>query len=510
MSYENAPGHGVPSSVGVVIASVAVLLLLASLDQTIVSTALPTIVADLGGIDHLSWVVTAYLLSSTVVAPIYGKLGDLYGRRIVVMVAIALFLTGSALSGLATSMTFLIVSRAIQGFGGGGLFVLALSIIGDVIEPKDRGKVQGVFAGVFSLSSIAGPLLGGWFVENLSWHWIFYVNLPLGLVALAGFFLAFKAPAERVTHRIDYAGAFLLMLSLGTMVLFTSLGGRTYAWGSVEILTMIGVAAVAGVGFLIVERGASEPVLPLNLFRLNVFTITSAIGFIAGVAMFGAVTFLPLYLQISRGVSPTVSGLQLLPMMVGIMTASTIAGQVMGRTGRYKILPIVGTGLLICGMTALSTLAVDTDNVRLSLYMALVGLGMGCIFPVVTTAVQNAVPRNVMGAATAAGILFRQVGGSLGVALFGAIFAGQLAARMGDAGNGGMAMGEINPQALAQLPPEVHAMVTNAVVEALHPIFLLAAAVAGVGLIVSLFLEEIELKNRRLPQSRQEAAAPAE
>lgn len=512
MSDDSVPDHGAPASVGVVIASIAVLLLLASLDQTIVSTALPTIVADLGGVEHLSWVVTAYLLSSTVVAPIYGKLGDLYGRRIVVMVAIGLFLTGSALSGLANSMTFLIVSRAIQGLGGGGLFVLALSIIGDVIQPKDRGKVQGVFAGVFSLSSIAGPLLGGWFVENLSWHWIFYVNLPLGIVALVGFFLAFKAPVERVSHRIDYAGAFLLMASLGSMVLFTSLGGRTYAWASFEIVSMIAVAVAAGIGFIIVERGASEPVLPLGLFKINVFAVTSLIGFVAGVAMFGAITFLPLYMQISKGVSPTVSGLQMLPMMVGIMASSTIAGQVMSRTGRYKFLPLVGMSLLIAGMLCLSTLTVDTDNIRLGLFMALVGMGMGCIFPVVTTATQNAVPRKVMGAATAAGILFRQVGGSLGVALFGAIFAGQLAATFDGMGNGAAAAAssQISPQMIAKLPPEAHAMVTNAVVDALHPIFLLAAAVAACGLVASLFLEEIELKSRLSPERKAEAPSPAE
>lgn len=504
MSDVSEPSPGVPTSVGVVIASVAVLLLLASLDQTIVSTALPTIVSDLGGIDHLSWVVTAYLLSSTVVAPIYGKLGDLYGRRIVVIVAIALFLSGSALAGLAQDMTFLIVSRAIQGFGGGGLFVLALSIIGDVIEPKDRGKIQGVFAGVFSLSSIAGPLLGGWFVENLSWHWIFYVNLPLGLAALAGFAFAFKAPVKKVAHKIDYAGAALLALGLGSLVLFTSLGGRSFAWSSPEILTMIGVAVVALVAFLFMETRASEPILPLNLFRMNVFTVTSGIGFVTGTSMFGAITFIPLYLQIAKGVSPTVSGLQLIPMMVGIMTASTIAGQIMTRTGRYKLIPVVGTSLLIVGMLALSSLALDTDSVRIGIYMVIVGLGMGCIFPVVTTAVQNAVPRNVMGVATAAGIMFRQVGGSLGVALFGAIFASELNVRLPAMPGGGTMAGEINPQTLASLPPEVHALITNAVVDSLHPIFQIAAGIAVVGLLVSLLLHEVPLRSRN-----DGAAAPA-
>lgn len=496
------------SSFVAVIGSVAVLLLLASLDQTIVSTALPTIVADLGGIDHLSWVVTAYILSSTVAAPLYGKLGDLYGRRNVVFFSVGLFLIGSALSGLANSMTFLIVSRAIQGLGGGGLFVLALSIIGDVVEPKDRGKIQGVFAGVFSISSIAGPLLGGWFVEHLSWHWIFYVNVPLGIAALVGFWVGFKPTGKRRTHSIDYAGALLLTIALSAIVLVTSLGGRTYPWGSTEINAIIVIAALASIGFVFAESRASEPVLPLGLFKMNTFWVTSVVGFIAGTAMFGSVTFMPLYLQIAKGSTPTVSGLQLIPMMVGIMFTSTIAGQVMGRTGRYKFLPLLGTSLLICGMLLLSTLAVDTSNLLVGIYIAIVGMGMGCIFSVVTTAVQNAVPREVMGVATASGIMFRQIGGSLGVALFGAMFAGGLANALSGFGGAGAITGQINPQALAQLPAEARQAIAEAVVNALHPIFLLAAVFAAVGLIVSFFLVEIKLKSR--VGSEDEAAALAE
>ncbi|MCB1518316.1 MAG: MFS transporter [Hyphomicrobiaceae bacterium] len=504
----NAHADSAPSNVGVVIASIAVLLLLASLDQTIVSTALPTIVADLGGVDHLSWVVTSYLLTSTIVAPIYGKLGDLYGRRIVVIVAIFLFLLGSALAGLATNMAFLIGARALQGLGGGGLFVLALSIIGDVIQPKDRGKVQGVFAGVFSLSSIAGPLLGGWFVDNLSWHWIFYVNLPLGIAAMVGFLVAFKAHPAHHDHRIDYAGAVTLMVSLASVVLFTSLGGNTFAWDSPVILTMIASAVLFGGAFIFIERGASEPVLPLSLFKMNVFSVTSMIGFIAGVAMFGAVTFLPLYLQISKGVSPTVSGLMLLPLMAGIMLSSTISGQFMTRTGKYKILPNVGTLILATGLFSLSTLQPDTNDWVIWGFMVLVGLGMGTIFPVVTTAVQNAVPRQIMGAATAAGIMFRQIGGSLGVALFGAMFSANLREQFaGIPGASGDMAAHINGAMLASLPPQVHELVTNGVVTALHPIFQLAGACALAGFVVSLFLEEIELKNRKLPKEAEPAAA---
>ncbi len=503
-------GHGVPSSVRVVIASVAVLLLLASLDQTIVSTALPTIVADLGGIEHLSWVVTAYLLSSTVVAPIYGKLGDLYGRRIVVIVAIVLFLGGSALAGLSQSMLFLIVSRTIQGFGGGGLFVLALSIIGDVIPPRDRGKIQGVFAGVFSLSSVAGPLLGGWFVENLSWHWIFYINLPLGIVALIGFWLAFKAHPGKVTHKIDYAGAVLLMVSLGSLVLFTSLGGRTFAWTSPEIITMIVVAVFGLVGFVIVEARASEPILPLVLFRSNVFVVTTSVGFVLGVAMLGTITFVPMYLQVAKGVSPTNSGLLMLPMMVGTMLGSTISGQMMTRTGRYKFQPIAGMTLLIIGMLALSTIAPDTSNILIGIFILVSGMGMGSIMPIVTTAVQNAAPREMMGAATAAGIMLRQVGGSLGVALFGALFASELAGNMPTLPDGTVLTGEISPQMLSKLPPELHGEVASTVTNALHPVFQIGAGVAVFGLILALLLKEVPLRSHSAPPQRAQRESPAD
>jgi len=490
---------GAPTSVRVVIASVAVLLLLASLDQTIVSTALPTIVADLGGVEHLSWVVTAYLLSSTVVAPIYGKLGDLYGRRIVVISAIVLFLFGSALSGLAQSMLFLIVARTIQGFGGGGLFVLALSIIGDVIPPRDRGKVQGVFAGVFTLSSVAGPLLGGWFVDNLSWHWIFYINLPLGVVALFGFAIAFKAHPRAVSHDIDYLGALLLMVALGALVLFTSLGGRSFAWESPEILAMIAIAAIGLVGFLYVEAKGREPILPLKLFRLNVFTVLSMVGFVMGVAMMGTVTFVPLYLQVARGVSPTVSGLQMLPMIFGILVASMASGQIISRTGHYRWIPVFGMGVLTVAMVLLSTLSTRTVYPVMGTIFLFTGLGLGSIMPVVTTAIQNAAPRDMLGAATAAGILFRQIGGSLGVALFGALFASQLAKGLPTLPGGGDLMGEISPQMLETLPTELHESVTNAVVAALNPVFLTSAVVAGFGLVLALFLKEVPLRTRVEP-----------
>lgn len=488
------------SSVGLVIASVAVLLLLAALDQTIVSTALPTIVADLGGLDHLSWVVTAYILASTVVAPIYGKLGDLYGRRRMVIVSVTVFLLGSVLCGMAGSMDFLIAARALQGLGGGGLFVLALSIIADVIPPRDRGKVQGVFAGVFGVSSVIGPLIGGWFVEVASWHWIFYVNLPFGIAALAGFFLGFHAPTTRVEHRVDYAGAALLAIGLGALVLVTSLGGRSFGWGSPAALGLIGLALLALVLFLVVESRAAEPVLPLSLFRGNVFNVTSAIGFVAGAMMFGTLTFIPVYLQIAKGASPTQSGWEMIPMTAGILALSTLSGRYMGRTGRYRILPQIGLALAAVGLLVLTQLSPETPAPLLWAALFLIGGGMGTIFPVVTTAVQNTVPRDQIGTATAAGLMFRQVGGSVAVALYGAIFAGGMVAALGAAGQGALDVAELGPQMLAGLDAHSRALVGTAVAESLHPVFWISLGLALTGLALTFVLEEVLLVNRMAPR----------
>jgi EmrB/QacA subfamily drug resistance transporter len=490
-----APDAG-GSSVRVVVGSVAVLLMLAALDQSIVSTALPTIVADLGGLEHLSWVVTAYILASTIVAPLYGKLGDLYGRRVLVFISVGLFLTGSALCGMAGSMTFLIAARALQGLGGGGLFVLALSIIADVIPPRERGKVQGVFAAVFSISSVVGPLVGGLFVEHFSWHWIFYINIPLGLLAVAGFTLGFKAHPKRVSHDIDYAGAVALSLALGALVLVTSLGGRSLAWDSAGALGLMALSAASFVAFALIERRAAEPIIPLSLFGLNVFNVTSAIGFVSGAAMFGSITFMPLFLQIAKGSSPTVSGLQLIPMTAGILVASNLAGRYMRATARYRILPMIGMGSLLAGMLLLSRITAATPYWLIGVCLFLVGVGMGNVFPVVTTAVQNAVPRHQLGTATASGLMFRQVGGSLGVALFGALFASRMAATMG-ALTGDAARMEIGPQMMAGLSPEVREQVAAAVTSGIHPIFVIAAGLAFVGFLLSLVLKEIPLHDRK-------------
>ncbi len=477
-----------------IIASIGLLLLLAALDQTIVSTALPTIVADLGGLDHLSWVITAYILASTIVAPIYGKIGDLYGRRNTVFVSVGLFLIGSAACGLANDMLTLILARVLQGAGGGGLFVLALSVVGEIIPPRDRGKVQGLFAAVFSLASVVGPLMGGWFVEAFSWHWIFFINIPLGLVALFVFAASFKPTRHRVSHKIDWAGAATLSIALASVTLLTTLGGRSFDWSSSAALGLAVLTVGATAAFIWFESRAVEPILPLSLFKLNVFWVTTVVGLVMGAAMFGAIAFMPLYLQIAKGTSPTMSGLLLIPMTVGIVMSSAISGRTMSRSGKYRRLMVAGTAILSVGMVLLSRLTPDTTLTVFCLKLWTVGFGLGFIFPVITAAVQNAVARDVLGTATAAGVMFRQIGGSLGVAVFGAIFTARMTDRMGEFTGG--ATPEIGPQMMASMPPEVRAMVGGVVADSLWPVYLIGAGLAALGFVFALMLEEIPLSGK--------------
>ena len=422
------------ASVGIIFTGLMLVLLLAALDSTIVATALPTIVGDLGGLEHISWVTSAYLLAQTVVTPLYGKLGDLYGRKRILQVAVVIFLIGSALCGLAQSMPALIAFRAVQGFGAGGLIVLTQAVIGDVVSPRERGRYQGIFGAVFGLASVAGPLLGGFIVEQSSWRWIFYVNLPIGLLALV--VLAVTLPATRGQARpvIDYLGTGLLATGLSAIVLVTSLGGTTWEWASVETYgtAAIGVGALAA--FALVELRVPEPVLPPALWRERVFTVSSVLSLIVGFALFGAVTFLPLYSQTVDGATPTESGLQLLPMMVGVLIASIGSGQAITRFGRYKAFPVAGTAVMAVGLFLLSRLETDTSRTTAAVYMLILGLGLGLTMQVLVLAVQNAVPYAVLGSATSGVTLMRGVGGSVGTAVFGAIFTNRLTGSLSGGG----------------------------------------------------------------------------
>jgi len=492
---ENASPAAPQGSTFVVIMSVALLLLLAALDQTVVSTALPSIVADLGGLDHLSWVFTAYILTSTVVAPLYGKLGDLYGRRIMVFAAVALFLAGSLACAASSNMNALIIARAVQGLGGGGLFVLALSVVGDVIAPKDRGKVQGMFAAVFSLSSVIGPLMGGWFVDVFSWHWIFLINLPLGAIAVLMFGLNFPAHTALVGHKIDWLGAALLTLALSLVILVCSLGGRELPWNGALTWALIGLSLAATLAFVWAESRAAEPILPMSLFSLNVFSATSGISFLQGAIMLGVISFLPLYLQIALGYSPTESGFLLIPMTIGIVMTSTVSGMYMGRTGRYRVLPIVGMSILAVAAFLMTMFDGATTALFFSAALMLFGTGLGLIFPMTTTVVQNAVPRDLMGTATASSVMFRQIGGSMSVAVFGAIFAANMAATAGlpDAAS-------LSPAALAALPEAMKTAAAVGVSDALHPVYWIVMGLGLIGLALSLVLREIPLVNRIVPK----------
>ncbi len=499
------PSNQNQTSIRAVFGALFLALLLAALDQTIVSTALPTIVGELGGLTHLSWVVTAYLLTSTVVGPLYGKFGDLHGRKIVLQVAIVIFLVGSALCGVAQDMLQLIVFRALQGIGGGGLIVITIAVIGDLISPRERGRYQGFFGAAFGLATIIGPLLGGFFVDHLTWRWIFYINLPTGVLALLVIAAVLPAAATRRRHAIDYAGALALTATLSAIILFTSLGGTTFAWSSPVILGLIAASMVGIAAFVAVEMRAREPILPMGLFANRNFAVASGVGLIVGLSLFGAVTFLPIYLQVVKGVSPSISGLMLMPMMLGMLATSVISGRIISGFGRYKLFPILGTAAMTVGLGLVSQLSIESNEWQTAIDALWLGLGMGMVMQVLLVAVQNSVDYEHLGVATSGTMLFRSLGGALGVALFGAIFANGLHAQL--AGPGMEFLTAVIPAAVQGLPPTLHQEYVTAVMTALRPVFLTAACISALGFVLTWFLRESPLRESAASEGLAESFA---
>ncbi|MFI2225092.1 DHA2 family efflux MFS transporter permease subunit [Streptomyces fradiae] len=497
-----APGEGFDRrAVLVPIGALLLGMLLAALDQTIVSTALPTIVSELGGMDHLSWVVTAYMLAATAATPLWGKLGDQYGRKKLFHTAIVIFLAGSVLCGAAQDMPQLIAYRAVQGLGGGGLMVLSMAIVGDLVPPRDRGRYQGVFGAVFGATSVLGPLLGGVFTEHLTWRWVFYVNVPVGVVALFVIAAALHIPVHRTPHRIDYLGTFLIASVATCLVLVTSLGGTTWAWGDARITGLAVLGAVLLALFVRVERRAAEPVLPPRLFRYRTFVLVSAISFVIGFAMFGAMTYLPTFLQVVQGVSPTMSGVHLLPMVLGMLITSTASGQIVSRTGRWKVFPLAGTALTTVGLLLLHRLQPASPTWETSLYFFVFGAGLGLVMQVLVLVAQNAVGYEDLGVATSGTTFFRSIGASFGVAVFGTVFTGRLTGKLDAALSGqdlppGVDAHTVatDPRAIAQLPPALRPAALDAYSTAITDVFLYASPVVLLAFAIAWLLREDPLR----------------
>lgn len=507
-----------PRSVRVVLMALMIAMLLAMLDNMIIGTAMPTIVGELGGLEHLSWVVTAYTLATAASTPIWGKVGDMYGRKGSFLTSIVIFLIGSALSGMAQDMGQLIGFRAIQGLGAGGLMVGVMAIIGDLIPPRERGKYQGMMAGVMALAMIGGPLVGGTITDHMGWRWSFYINLPLGAVALAMVSAVLHLPKKKAKGKIDYLGAALLTVAITSTVLVTTWGGTEYAWGSGEIIGLIVAGVLAIAAFVYAETKAAEPVMPLHIFRSRNFTLMSVIGFLVGFAMFGGVLYLPLFQQAVQGASATNSGLLLLPMLLSMMVVSLVVGRITTSSGKYKVFPIAGGALMVVGLFLLATMDTGTTRLVSGLYMAVLGAGLGFLMQITMLVAQNSVDMKDMGVASSSATLFRTLGGSFGVALMGSLFTSRvtdtMSERLGPQAAKASGSAQLDAASLAKLPEAVRDAYQHAVAAGTHSAFLLGAAIAVLGFVLAWFVKEVPLRGAGPAQAggagAQAAASPAD
>lgn len=492
-----------PRTITLLFCALVVTMLLASLSQTVLSSALPTIVGELHGVEHMTWVITAYLLASTIVMPVYGKISDLFGRKPVLLTAIVLFVGGSIYGAFAADMTTLIIARVVQGLGGGGLMILSQAAIADVIPARDRGKYMGFLGGVFALSSVAGPLLGGWFTEGPGWRWAFWINVPLGVIAVVAVGILMRLPKAQLTERprLDYLGMSLLGVATTAIVLIATWGGSTYEWNSPEIIGLIVAAVVAAGLFVLAESRVAEPIMPLALFRDRNFNLSTVAALLTSVAMFGAIGYMPTYLQMATGASATAAGLLMIPMMGALLLTSIGTGQLVSSTGRYKLWPIVGSVVLALGLGLLSTVAVDTPTFVICIYLGIIGLGLGSSMQILTLVVQNSFPHTMVGTATAANNYFRQVGGSLGSAVVGSVFAARLTALLTErlpAGGSGPSDGSnsLTPAIVHGLPDALRLPIIGSYNEALMPVFIVMVPLAIVAAIVLCFIVEKPLSTK--------------
>ncbi|MBC3186746.1 MFS transporter [Corynebacterium sp. zg-331] len=482
-----------------IIGALMLAMLMSSLGQMIFSTALPTIVGDLGGVNHMTWVITGFLLGQTIALPIFGKLGDQIGRKGLFLFANALFVLGSLVGGLAQSMSMLIVARVLQGIAGGGMMILSQAITAEVTTPRERGKYMGVMGSVFGISAVLGPILGGWFTDGVGWRWGLWLNVPIGVLAIAAISVLLQLPPKPKRLNFDWLGMVTMAIATAALVLFMTWGGNEYEWGSPMILGLIATAVIVGALFVFVETRALDPLVPMSLLKNRNFVLTTVAGFGIGVFMFGSLAYLPTYLQMVHGMSPTRAGLMLLCMMVGLMGTSIVVGNLVSTFGRYKAFPIVGLLIVAVAMTLLSTLRADSSLVIVGIYMFCFGFGMGCSMQILVLIVQNSFPVGMVGTVTATNNFFRQIGGSVGSALVGGLFVGNLTTQLQRNLPGGQqlssgATSHLTPSALSSLPEPLRQAIEVSYNDALTPIFLLLMPLAVLCSALLWWVKEDKLK----------------